>query len=384
MKRRFSPLPVMLFTMALLWAVPAGAVEHVTFERDGRTQQLVGEVLAEGAKGGLLLGTDDGGMYPLPASMIRRRTSDSKPFVPLDADGLAERLLSEMPEGFRIYQSTHYVICYNTTRTYAKWCSSLLERLHRAFLGFWKKRGCDLHEPKIPLVVIVFGDRQSYARYAKKDLGDAVGSIIGYYSIESNRVAMYDLTGEQSLQRWSGNRGSLHDITALLSQPAAEPLVATIVHEATHQIAYNCGLQTRFADNPVWVSEGLAVYFETPDLGSSRGWRGIGKVNYTRFDRFRDNMATGKAASLSRLIANDRRLQDPRTAVDAYAEAWAWNYFLIHWRPKQYTAYLNMLAAKRPFAMDDPETRLAEFRKHFGEDLEALERDFLERMSRLK
>ena len=53
----------------------------------------------------------------------------------------------------------------------------------------------------------------------------------------------------------------------------------TIVHEAVHQLAYNSTLQRRMADNPYWVSEGLATYFESPDLNSLRGWRNIGAIN---------------------------------------------------------------------------------------------------------
>ena len=126
------------------------------------------------------------------------------------------------------------------------------------------------------------------------------------------------------------------------------------------------------------------MYFETPDLDSKRGWGGIGNVNYTRLKRFRQNAANGKVGSLRCLVADDRRIKTPISAVDAYAEAWAWNYFLIRWRTKQYVAYLKMLAEKGPLVWDEPATRLAEFRKYFGEDVQALEADFVKRMSRLK
>ena len=96
----------------------------------------------------------------------------------------------------------------------------------------------------------------------------------------------------------------------MLAQPQAEPLVATIIHEATHQIAFNCGLQTRFADIPLWVSEGIAVYFETPDLTNSKGWKEIGAVNRPRLDRFREYLTRRPADSLSTLISDDTRLRD--------------------------------------------------------------------------
>ena len=175
----------------------------------------------------------------------------------------------------------------------------------------------------------------------------------------------------------------MREINQMLSQPAAVPLVATIVHEATHQIAFNCGMQTRYADIPLWLCEGMAVYFEAPDLTSSRGWRGIGRVNYPRLERFHKNLPTWHEGSLEEMLRDSRRFRDPRTAVDAYADAWALNYYLIKYEPKAYTAYLKDLAEKRPLIDDEPKERLTEFRKHFG-DLRKLEQDFLKQMSRIK
>ena len=173
---------------------------------------------------------------------------------------------------------------------------------------------------------------------------------------------MYDLTGMQAVRREGYGRGSLHDITELLSTPEAEPLVATIVHEATHQISFNCGLQTRLVDNPLWMSEGLAVYFETPDLSSSRSWSGIG-VNYARWDRFLDNLDADRVPPLRRLVADDELFRNPETAVDSYAQAWAWNYFLIKWRPKEYAAYLKAIADQPVLGQPDPKQRVARFQQ---------------------
>src|SRR5262245_33444101 len=169
----------------------------------------------------------------------------------------------------------------------------------------------------------------------------------------------------------------------MLSAPAAVPLVATIVHEATHQIAFNCGLQTRYADIPLWLCEGMAVYFEAPDLESARGWTGIGKVNYPRLETFRNNQPRWTSESLQAMLADDRRFRDSRGAGDAYADAWALNYYLIKHEPKAYAAYLKLQAEKRPLVDDTPEKRLAEFRQCFG-NLDQLEQDFLRQIARLK
>jgi hypothetical protein len=382
------PRPIWLPLLApavFAWGLqPAWCLDHVTVDRGGKTTKLSGEAVLHDRAGGMLLKTADGGLHTLPAEMIVSRSSDSEPLKMFNREQLAEHILAELPADFQVHHSTNYVICYNTTRTYAEWTSSLLERLQKGFIAFWKKRGCQVAAPKEPLSVLVFADQASYADYAREDLGSAVRNVIGYYSVTSNKMIMYDLTGMQALRAQETRGGSLKDITALLSLPIAEPQVATIIHEASHQVSFNCGLQTRLAPNPLWLSEGLAVFCETPDLNSSRSWSGFGNVNYARWDLFRENWAQGRTAPLSRMVADDEVFRDPKTAVDCYAQAWAWNYFLIKWRPKEYAAYLKLLAAKPLLSEYPPKQRLADFQKCFGSDLPALENDFYRRMDRVK
>ena len=381
-QRHFPIFLLLVFAIGHLSS--ARALEHLLLSMDGNEQKLSGKVVIEDSTGSMLLETDEGAMWPIMADTILDRTSDSEPMVPLDKKQLGQRLLREMGPGFQLHESKHYVVVHNTTRKYAEWCSSLLEKLQKGFLYFWKKRGANVHKPKAPLAVLIFSNKASYIKHAKKELGASAGNAIGYYSFQTNRIVMYDLTGSQAMRRANTKRGSKKDITALLQNPKAEPLVATIIHEATHQIAFNCGLQTRYVDNPIWLSEGMAVYFETPNLGSKNLWSGTDKVNYKRWDRFRNNVRNGKAANLKTLIINDERLRHPRTAVDGYAEAWAWNYFLIKWHSKEYAKYLKTLAAKPLLVKDDSATRLADFQEHFGKNLPDLEAEFFRRMSKLK
>ena len=360
----------------------ASKAEQVDFIQNGQQRTIKGRIVVEAADGGILLQSSDGVLWSIEHTDLQHRKELDEPFQPLAPAALSERLLSEMPAGFRSYTTPHYVIVYNTSRTYAQWTSSLLERLYKAFTNYWEGQGIELHDPEFPLPVFLFASRQEYDQASRDDLPGGTGSIIGFYSLRSNRVNMFDLTGVEAV-RASSSRGSMREINQMLSQPAAVPLVATIVHEATHQIAFNCGLQARFADIPLWQCEGMAVYFEAPDLTSTRGWRGIGRVNYPRLETFRKNLSNWRAGSLEELLRDSRRFRDPRTAVDAYADAWALNYYLIKYEPKAYTEYLKALAKKRPLIDDPPETRLAEFRTHFG-DLNKLEQEFLKQMSRVK
>lgn len=373
-----------LFVVAIGWPRAASAMEHVVLKRDGREIEISGRLLVTAEDGGVMILSPNGVLWRVSPEEIVNRASDDKPMQPLSQEQLGEQLLEELPPGFELHYTQHYVICHNTSKAYAQWCGALFERLYKAFTNFWSRKGFDLHEPEIPLAALVFADRDSYARFQSRELGEAAARIIGYYSYDTNRISMYDLTGAEALRRSGDKRGSSTDINRILARPEAERLVATIIHEATHQIAFNCGLQTRHADIPRWLSEGLAIYFETPDLSSSKGWRTIGAVNQVRLAGFRKYVQRGRPAdSLVSLVASDQRMLDPNLADDAYGEAWALNYFLIRQHPKQYLDYLKQLSAKQPLIWDEPAERLQEFKQAFG-DLDQLDAEFLRHIGKVR
>ena len=362
----------------------APALDHVVLKRDGRRIRIAGKLVVEAQDGGLLLMAPDSVLWAVQPEELIRHDQDDDPFVPLDRKQLTTKLLAELPDDFHVHTTKHYVICYNTSKVYAQWCGALYERLYKAFQNFWSRRGCKLHEPDVPLVALVFDDKASYARYAETELGDRPGSIIGYYSLRTNRITTYDLTGIDSLRKKGGSYASVAQINRVLAGRDAERTVATIIHEATHQIAFNCGLQTRYADIPLWLSEGIAVYFETPDLKRSKGWPAIGAINRPRLARFRAYCEHRPADSLASLITDDYRFRDRHESLDAYSEAWALTYHLIRRRPKQFVQYLQVLSEKEPLFTDTPETRLAEFKAAFGDDLERIDVELLRKVRDLR
>lgn len=375
---------LLVAALLLVHAHRAQALEHVKFTQGDQEISISGELQLTAQDGGLLMLDRDGRLWTIEPNQLIERKSDDEAFQPSTQQEAAKQLLAELPSGFDVHTTAHYVIAHNTSRAYAQWVGALYERLYAAFTNYWKQRGFKLHEPKLPLVAIVFASKNSYIPQVQDELGDAAGLIVGYYSLKSNRINMYDLTGLESIRQADDRRGSAAQISRMLARPEAEPMVATIIHEATHQIAFNCGLQTRLSDVPVWLSEGLAIYFESPDLSSSKGWRTIGAVHRTRLAQFRAFLHRRPADSLLSLIMNDDRIRDPRQAGDAYAEAWALNYYLIRQRPKQYVSYLQTMAAKQPLVFDSPDERLKEFKAAFGQDLAALETDFLRYIERVR
>lgn len=372
------------FCLLSVTAAPrAVALDYVTFRRDGKTKDIAGRLVVEAQDGGRLMLGRDGVLWPIPPEEQVSHTADKTPFEPLSRDELGKRLLAELPTGFRSHVTTHYLILNNTSPAYAQWCGSLFERLYMAFTNFWSRKGFDLRQPEFPLVAVVFADKRSYLDFSRPELGSAGESVLGYFGLTSNRMTMYDLTGLESQHRGASRNRTTAQINQILAQPNALYNVATIVHEATHQIAFNCGLHTRLSDCPLWFSEGIAMYFETPDLRSPKGWGGLGAVNASRLERFREYLGRRPPDALTKLIRDDRAFRQPRHALDAYAEAWALTYFLLQKHQKEYLAYMAMLSQKKPLVMDGPERRLDQFRQAFGE-LKPLDAELLRYMARLR
>jgi hypothetical protein len=380
-----------LFSAAIFlgWTVAAWGMDQVVLRHEGREITLSGRLLITAEDGGLLLLARDGLIWPILPEDLIKHTSDAEPFAPFTREEMAKRLLAVLPKNFEVLpvnQYKHYLIFYDTSRTYAHWCGSLFERLYMAFTNFWsqKPRDFELTKPEFPLVAVIFADKQAYLKFTRADLGDAGESIVGYFNLATNRMTMYDLTGAASASRPSVHISTGAQINQILARPEALQTVSTIVHEATHQIAFNCGLHTRLSDCPVWFSEGIAVFFETPDLnGAKGGWNGIGAVNRVHLEQFQKYLSRRPADSLSTLITTDKRLHDLKQTSDAYAEAWALTNFLIKQHPKEYIAYLRMLSKKKPLLSDSPQTRLDEFQRAFG-DIKKLDTEFLRYMGRVR
>jgi len=340
-------------------------------------------ILAEDDDGAYLIEEQSGQQQLVSAVAFGGIQATGQPFQAWTKEQVAEDLLARFPKGFKTYSSKHFVIVYNTTDAYAKWNAVLFERLHKAFYAYWKRFGAELHEPEFPLVSLIFESRNDYLKYAAEEKVLGAENMIGFYSMQTNRIATYDLTGIEGMIP-DGHRVSTSElVNVILRQPAAERSVATVVHEAVHQISFNSGLQQRLAlHNPVAISEGLAMYFEAPDLRSSSGWGGIGNVNRHSLARFRQYLQSRPPNSLITLIQDDTRFQNAQTVSSAYGEAWALSFFLAKTRGKEFAAYLADLAARPLTTINDDKQRISDFQKHFGTDLEKLDREFLKFIAR--
>ena len=336
----------------------------------GETQTVAGVIRAEAADGGLLLEQADGRLDLYQPAAIAAREPIPPPVGVETPRELGQRILGELPAGFDLLVTKHYVVCFDTSRQYAQWAASLFERLHDGFVNFWSRAGCDVRPPERPLIVVIFSDRSRYEEYAARDLGAATDRVVGYYNMLSNRVTTFDLTGVYALRAQSQTQPRAQATSTILARPEAVGLVATLIHEGTHQLAFNSGLHQRLAPVPLWVCEGVATYFESPDLASGRGWRAIGMVNQPRREQFLKLAGRGW---LEPLLRDDQGFRQPDAATDAYARGWALTAYLIKTKKKEFVGYLQTLAAKSPCEADSEEQRIEEFSAAFGEPDAAME-----------
>lgn len=387
-------LPVLPNLVAVLLVVAAGAVVgpvvaappeppparvRLDVRTGGTTTTVDATIIVEAADGGMLLELDDQRYQLVTAEDVTARRP-APPQQPAESPRtFGQRVLAELPPGFSVLTTRHYVVCFDTSRDYAQWCAALFERLHETFGNFWSQAGLEVVDPSRPLVVVIFADRVAYERHAAGDLGAAADRVVGYYNLMSNRVTTFDLTGTDGVAAGTPRPGGA--AADIMASPAAAGLVSTLVHEATHQMAFNCGMHRRLAPVPLWVSEGIATYFETPDLAADRGWRGIGAPNRSRLDRF---LAGYRQGDIAAIVAADDSFRDADRPLDAYAAAWALTRHLTESKKAAFVGYLRGQAAKRPLVEESAADRIREFEAAFGGAVSSVEKDVVASAARLQ
>ena len=353
---------------------PAFALDYVTLREKGKQVTRDGRIIAKDISDNIVLEERDGYWRIIQPKDIIEQWSDDTKFAPYTREEMKTRLKAEFPKEFRILETKRYMIVYDTTGAYATWCGELLEQLDTAFLVHWQAKGFELTEPEFPLVAVIFADRDNFIRCTIGEVGPAVTEISAYYNQQSNRVVFFDLTGQEVY----GGRGTTNQrIRAIMSRPESAKLVSTFVHEAVHQICYNSGMLQRYSACPLWVSEGIATLYETPDLRSSKAWSADIKVNQNRLNHFyRFYIERNPREPMKQVVAHDEpfRLADGNGGLlDAYATGWAMMYFFNAQHSDKLVKYLKIISEKQPHVPNDRETRLREFESVFGSDWQRLQ-----------
>ena len=306
-----------------------------------------------------------------------RKLSDR--FRPESVVQARDRLACAAPRGMEVIAQGKYVVMGPSGRVAAY--ARLLDGVYDDFWNHFSRRQFPLEKPEFPLVVLVFPTRQQFAAYAQAEGTAIPPTLKGYYHRISNRIALYSessLTADvgdasESAVMARGVGSSSGDVLASIDGSLKD----TLIHEATHQLAYNTGLHSRVGDHPRWVSEGLAMLFEEESRRDDRGGRDpADRVNRSRYLWFMNYRRERRdAKGLEEFLASNDLFS--RAGLDAYSEAWALSFYLIETRRADYARYLQTIAERDPLQAYGEDERRDDFRTAFGKDIEYFEGQYL-------
>lgn len=375
-----ASLPALIL---LAWATPSLSAPPALIELEVGKQKYQGKVFAHDSQSFWLL-QQDGQLRQLATERVRDFRQVSPRFSGWNSSIVRDQLVREFGKGFDVGATRHYLVCAHGDQKARKYAETF-EELFRTFQMYFSVRNFKIVEPEFPLVAIIFPDAESFAAYARKDKVAAGPGLRGYYLITSNRVALFEQNGENvAVSDDSGLPSAMAMFAGNFGESPVSPwgsiegsLKDTMIHEATHQVAFNMGLHPRLGHNPKWVVEGLATVFEAAGIRSSSANSGIkSRVNPERLIWFGDfAKSRRKAQSLEAFVSGDDAFQ--QNVLDAYSQAWALTFYLIETRPRNYADYLKVIAARDPLREYTASERLADFQKAFSKELKLLDAEFL-------
>jgi len=363
-----SSLAAVAASLTYLFALSPAALDSaeparwtLTMKVDGR--HLEGTPLSWDDNNVFLL-SREGRLHDFKPAAAKDSRKSSSTFQGYSAAEMRDRLTKELGKEFEVTHTGHYLVAH--PRGQKKDWAPRFEEMYRQFVHYFTIRGFALQEPEFPLVAIVWPTQADFLRYAAAEGSNMGPGYLGYYSGRSNRVTLYDQQGSGGQ---SGGNSSAN--------------IDTVIHEVTHQTAYNTGVHRRFTETPRWLVEGLGTMFEPKGVWNARQFpKQEDRINRGRLSEFKSRRAARPAGLIAELISSDRLFETDTST--AYAEAWAFSFYLGEKMPRKYAQYLA-LTAKRPIFERYPATeRMKDFTAVFGGDLKLIESQYLRFMDELK
>jgi hypothetical protein len=325
-------------------------------------QMLEGKPLSWSANQMLLLGRD-GRLHEFNPKLAKEAKRTSPRFFGYSPSEMKTSLQREFDKRFDVSMTRHYLVVHPHGER-DQWANRF-EELYKRFEHYFRVRGFSLQEPPYPMVAVVFRDQAEYFRHAAASGTPMRPNTLGHYDPVSNRVFLFDVTSGGGGADWSENAD-------------------TIIHEATHQTAYNTGIHKRFTAAPRWMVEGLATMFEARGVWNAQYDNTVSdRVNRGRLLDFRDYAATRRQpGAIAALVSTDDAFRSD--TMGAYAEAWALSFYLCETQPRLYAAYLAKTANRPLFSDYAPAERIADFQDIFGHEMKMFEKKFLRFMEEVK
>lgn len=368
----------MFLTIAAFYESPCSAEER--FAEVFRVRTATGEFAAkvvEREQGIVLLERRNGQLLMVKEALLQQSEPASEEWRSATADEIAAELIERCGAGFEIRQTKHFVICSDASLRYTEFVGRLLEKVHSEFIRFMNVGAGPAFEAPSHLPVVVFGRNEAFRVYASRQHPETdFSDTPGYYSLRDNQMLISGLSGDQQF-RTNG------DVVRELRKSPRQ--VETIVHEAVHQIAFNSGVQKRYADNPTWLSEGLAVYFEQSTGTGSLLWSRPGKVSRIHFPTIQRAESSGKLeVRLDRLLGTDDAFQSADDVAAAYATSWALTHYLIRSDRSTFDTIIRQFGSERQLVKLGAARRIEIVTEATNKSVEELSEDLLRYIARLR
>lgn len=330
------------------------------------------------------------------------------------AEESENRLVSEYGAGFRLTRSDHYVLAYSTDLAFAQTRLVFFERLYRTFYQYFEDRKFTLRLLDRRLEAVVFSSQEQFQAVAKR-VAPGLEQSGGFYAPALNRLFFFDnrnsdnaKTVRDNLRKWEAHLADVREQVKRAKNPAQkakladyldkeiskynrikregkaafeELNLAVTIHEATHQLCYNSGLLVESPNNPTWLVEGLATFFEDPDqwvneLGA------LGKVNDAYLDILRESFARDRHIGLGSLVQLNTNFFSLGDDVElGYAQSWSLVHFILVGSSDKYApglyAYLRKLSTVSVKEKVSNQQRIADLVECLGVDMSRLDDDWV-------
>jgi len=332
-------------------------------------RRYAGRVEAASDRSTMVLTRRNGRLAFIESKEIESKKQVDLQYAPKTFDQMEKSLKKEFGAKYRVSRTQHFLVVYPVDGNHQTWALPF-EELFLRFKGYFRSRGLTISQPEFPLVAVVLNSRKEFDRMLAQAKMPGSSNVVGYYSLKSNRLFTYKFQ-----TRWKNEKQNIADT------------METLVHEAVHQCAFNCGVHSRIFRNPRWSSEGLATFFEAPGVN-----------NYFKFPDQKSRINWGRLAALRRyyektdamkgqlaqMVSNDNIFRsDPSLA---YALAWGLTSYLAERNPHRYVQYLEKLKRFESTASSTRSKRIRHFEDSFG-SIESVEnglRSYIESLPKKK
>jgi len=294
----------------------------------------------------------------------------------------ASVLLHGVASAWAAQRTRHFLVVSADESSICSSFGELLETIHVRLSRAMNSHGLSLDATSDPLVWVYFGCREQYrehplgAERADPAFQDA------YYCTRTNQVTLCadgmlssrERRDESTAPRATAESQYTDGLCAF--QGASAECIRLLTHEMAHQLAYNRGLQTRGVMYPLWVSEGLATFFEGSALAGADPRSNPGRKRRLAELGVKKTLLPLRELSI---LAGPGALEP--SPADVYAQCWGLMTFLLQRHPDKLSAYLADLAQTRMGRRSSASLRY-DFVRHFG-PIGALERRWQEYVASL-